>query len=97
MLSGAGQTPNGRYSASKFIQLLSAHRWRRQLGDKAVVVAVSPGMIPGTGLNRDGVVKWPDNMPDAKSVPEGTSSILVSRFHEEAFDVSFSQSSQMGD
>jgi len=75
MLSGAGQTPNGRYSASKFIQLLSAHWWRRQLGDKAVVVAVSPGMIPGTGLNRDGVVKMPDNLPDAKSIPEGAQSM----------------------
>ncbi|KAH7027858.1 uncharacterized protein B0I36DRAFT_328053 [Microdochium trichocladiopsis] len=77
MLSGADKTPNGRYSASKFIQLLGAHWWRRQLGDNAVVVAVSPGLIPGTGINRNNVVQMPDNLPDAKSVPEGAQSIYA--------------------
>lgn len=60
------------YCETKFIQLLGAHWWRRQLGNKCTVVAVSPGLIPGTGLSRHSSVKIPDSMlADAKSVPQG--------------------------
>lgn len=38
------------YAGSKFVQLLGAQWWRRQLTDRVTVVAVSPGMIHGTGL-----------------------------------------------
>lgn len=61
------------YPASKFIQLLGAHWWRRQLQGTCEVVAVSPGLIPDTRLSRGSDFEIPDNLPDAKSVPEGTS------------------------
>ncbi|KAI1182772.1 hypothetical protein F5B17DRAFT_419029 [Nemania serpens] len=64
------------YSASKFIQLLGAHWWRRQLQGTCQVVAVSPGLIPGTRLSRGSDFDIPDNLPDAKSVPEGAQSVL---------------------
>lgn len=35
------------------------------------MVAVSPGLIPQTGLSRYGAVSVSMSMPDAKSVPEG--------------------------
>ncbi|KAK8099714.1 uncharacterized protein PG998_012955 [Apiospora kogelbergensis] len=69
------------YSATKFTQLLGAHWWQRALQPTGcTVVAVSPGMIPGTGLPR--YVKpgqqGPDpKHPDAKDVPTGARSILA--------------------
>ncbi|KAF7314690.1 hypothetical protein MKEN_00942900 [Mycena kentingensis (nom. inval.)] len=68
-------TPNP-YPQSKFVQLLSAHYWRRTLGADCTVVAVSPGMVPGTGLGRGANFTMPANAPDAKSVPEGGASVL---------------------
>lgn len=57
------------YSASKFVQLLGAHYWRRTLPE-CTVVAVSPGLIPDTKLaGRDMGLTM--SMPDAKTVPEG--------------------------
>ncbi|KAI1195002.1 hypothetical protein F5X97DRAFT_309615 [Nemania serpens] len=64
------------YPASKFIQLLGAHWWRRQLQGTCEVVAVSPGLIPDTRLSRGSDFEIPDNLPDAKSVPEGAQSVL---------------------
>ncbi|KAI0470108.1 hypothetical protein GGR56DRAFT_153016 [Xylariaceae sp. FL0804] len=68
------------YSASKFTQLLGAHWWRRHLGNSARVIAVSPGMIYGTGLARhlDLKIDFSDvsKFPDAKPVEEGGKSIL---------------------
>ncbi|KXJ86285.1 hypothetical protein Micbo1qcDRAFT_140479 [Microdochium bolleyi] len=75
MLSGAGQTTHNHYSASKFIQLLGANWWRRQLGDKALVVAVSPGLVPGTRIDRHKMLQLSQSLPDAKTVPEGAQSI----------------------
>ncbi|KAI2617489.1 NAD(P)-binding protein [Hypoxylon sp. NC1633] len=67
----------GLYSDTKFIQLLGAHWWRRQLQGKCDVVAVSPGLIPGTGLARHvDSFKIPANVPDAKSIPEGAQSMF---------------------
>ncbi|KAI0809504.1 hypothetical protein GGR55DRAFT_650190 [Xylaria sp. FL0064] len=64
------------YPETKFTQLLNAHWWRRQLQGTCQVVAVSPGLIPNTGLGRGSDFKIPDNLPDAKSIPEGAQSIL---------------------
>jgi NADP-dependent 3-hydroxy acid dehydrogenase YdfG len=59
------------YSATKFQQLLSAHWWRRELGDSCKVVAVSPGLVPGTGLGRNVNFKLdPKLMADAISIPQ---------------------------
>ncbi|KAF7561161.1 hypothetical protein G7046_g2982 [Stylonectria norvegica] len=65
------------YCESKFVQLLGAHWWRRELAASNRVVAVSPGLIPGTGLGRHVGMKIGTDMPDAKSVPEGAQSILA--------------------
>lgn len=56
------------YSASKFVQLLGAHYWRRAL-PQCTVVAVSPGLIPDTKLAQN--MKLSMDMPDAKTIPEG--------------------------
>lgn len=67
----AGATSMKVYSQSKFVQLLGAHWWRRELSGTNTVVAVSPGMIPGSGLFRGSGQRMPSNSPDAKSVPQG--------------------------
>lgn len=70
--SGADAFPV--YGATKFIQLLGAHWWRRQLGSSATVLAVSPGMVGGTGLGRHlDVQPNMDNMKDVLTVDQGTS------------------------
>lgn len=56
------------YSASKFVQLLGAHYWRRAL-PQCTVVAVSPGLIPDTKLAQN--MNLSMDMPDAKTIPEG--------------------------
>ncbi|KAJ6456432.1 hypothetical protein C8R45DRAFT_578292 [Mycena sanguinolenta] len=66
------------YAGTKFTALLNAHWWRRQLTGQCTVVAVSPGLIPDTGLSRGiQVTIPPEMMKDAKSVAEGAGSILA--------------------
>ncbi|KAG9250978.1 uncharacterized protein F5Z01DRAFT_328397 [Emericellopsis atlantica] len=74
----AGADTDGRlvYAITKFIGLLGAHWWRRELGDKATVVAVSPGLIPATGIARGYDLKLNHNSPDAKSPAEGGANVL---------------------
>lgn len=71
MKGGAGIPGIKLYGETKFVQLLGAHWWRRELRGKCEVLAVSPGLIPGTGLGRGMNMDLPASMPDAKSVPEG--------------------------
>ncbi|KAK4705276.1 hypothetical protein P7C70_g932, partial [Phenoliferia sp. Uapishka_3] len=49
-------TPKERYSASKFVQMTAASGWSKMLEGMVDVVAVSPGFIPTTGLNRESSV-----------------------------------------
>lgn len=74
-LAGSGRDPIDTYSETKFAQLLGAHWWRRQLPE-CNIVAVSPGLIPLTGIARYGGFNLSMAMPDAKTVPEGAQSIL---------------------
>ncbi|KAL6893036.1 hypothetical protein HDV57DRAFT_216488 [Trichoderma longibrachiatum] len=77
-LKGAsGANGQDVYCASKFVQLLNAHWWRRQLAGQCDVVAVSPGLIPGTGLGRGNGLKLTMDMADAKPVSTGAQSILA--------------------
>ncbi|KAK6857365.1 hypothetical protein PG995_007552 [Apiospora arundinis] len=75
------ESGRGVYPATKFTQLLGAHWWQRALqSTKCTVVAVSPGMIPGTGLPRYVKAGQPTidpKHPDAKDVPTGARSILA--------------------
>ncbi|KAK7697270.1 hypothetical protein SLS64_013704 [Diaporthe eres] len=75
LLADSGTEDQSTYSESKFVQLLGAHWWRRQLPE-CRIVAVSPGLIPQTGIARHGTLKLTMDMPDAKTVPEGAQSIL---------------------
>lgn len=68
---GAGAGGMTVYPQTKFAQFLSAQWWRRELSGSNTVVAVSPGMIPGSGLFRGSGQAPPTNSPDAKSVPQG--------------------------
>ncbi|KAK8076043.1 hypothetical protein PG994_003315 [Apiospora phragmitis] len=61
-----------------FTQLLNAHWWRRQLAGSCTVVAVSPGLIPMTGIFREYKESKRPTMKsqDAKTVEEGAQSLL---------------------
>ncbi|CCC09695.1 hypothetical protein SMACR_03255 [Sordaria macrospora] len=77
LLAGSGKDGDTVYAETKFVQLLGAHWWRRKLRDTGCkVVAVSPGLIPGTGIGRGSGMVLSMEMKDAKSVDEGAQSIL---------------------
>jgi NADP-dependent 3-hydroxy acid dehydrogenase YdfG len=82
---GSGVPGKTIYCETKYIALLGAHWWRRELLGKADVVAVSPGLIPSTGIFRgQGAGQQLDpNHPDAKSVPEGGSNVLRALFKDD--------------
>ncbi|PYI01875.1 short-chain dehydrogenase/reductase [Aspergillus sclerotiicarbonarius CBS 121057] len=61
------------YSGSKFVQLLGAFYWRREL-PSCKIIAVSPGLIPSTKLATNMGLTM--DMPDAKTIPEGAQNLL---------------------
>lgn len=73
--AGAGADGKTVYCQTKFAQYLGAQWWRRELSGTNTVVAVSPGLIPGSGLGRGSGVNGSMDMPDAKTVPEGKSEV----------------------
>ncbi|KAI0484197.1 hypothetical protein GGR56DRAFT_13861 [Xylariaceae sp. FL0804] len=75
--SGKYQSAQSIYCATKFIQLLGAQWWRRELLGTCTVVATSPGLIPGTSLFKDTGISIPSNSPDAKPVSEGAKSMFA--------------------
>ncbi|KAI5481824.1 hypothetical protein MNV49_000101 [Pseudohyphozyma bogoriensis] len=72
-----------RYSTSKFAQMVGARYWTDRLRNRADVVAVSPGFIPQTGLNRESgylnrfflwyILSW---APFCSTVDQGAAGIL---------------------
>lgn len=71
LLAGSGKGGATTYPQTKFVNFLAAQWWRRELAGQCSVVAVSPGLIPNTGLGRGAGFKLEMSMPDAKTVPEG--------------------------
>ncbi|TLD35836.1 NAD(P)-binding protein [Venturia nashicola] len=71
------------YPATKFVQLLSAHWWRRELTGQCEVLAVSPGKYKshhgkqGSWQRNVDLVVPEHVMKDAKSMEEGARSILA--------------------
>ncbi|KAK0622430.1 hypothetical protein B0T14DRAFT_426089 [Immersiella caudata] len=77
LLAGSGTPGRKLYAETKFVQLLGAHWWRRNLqGTGCVVVAVSPGLVPatniGTGMGVDFTMDW----PGAREIGDGAASII---------------------
>ena len=82
--------PREVYPASKFVQLLGALYWKRQLAETSCsLVAVSPGLIPDTGLGRNHPeAKLSMSMPDAKTVEVGKSlDVLISNLQITLFSI----------
>ncbi|KAK3995327.1 WW domain-containing oxidoreductase [Cladorrhinum sp. PSN332] len=78
LLHGSGVAGHDTYSQTKFVQLLGAHWWRRQLSNTGCkVVAVSPGLVPNTGIGKGSGMNLTMDMPDAKTVSQGAQSILA--------------------
>ncbi|KAK8109179.1 hypothetical protein PG984_014980 [Apiospora sp. TS-2023a] len=78
LLANSGADEHTVYCQSKFTQLLNAHWWRRELAGSCIVVAVSPGLIPNTGIFRNIEESKRPTMQstDAKTVEEGAQNLL---------------------
>ncbi|KAJ7132321.1 hypothetical protein C8R44DRAFT_902493 [Mycena epipterygia] len=83
--AGAGTDVRKVYGETKFVQLLAAHWWRRQLQGSCHVVAVSPGLVPNTGITRHSDVQLSMEMPDAKTVSEAGAQSILRAFTQDDF------------
>ncbi|KAG6029710.1 hypothetical protein E4U19_007884 [Claviceps sp. Clav32 group G5] len=81
--AGSGTEGFPVYASTKFLQLLSAHWWRRELEDQCRVIAVSPGMIPHTGLGRGTGYQVPADSPCAETMHQGGSRIVGALFRSD--------------
>ncbi|KAG6218080.1 hypothetical protein E4U34_004304 [Claviceps purpurea] len=81
--AGSGTEGFPVYASTKFLQLLSAHWWRRELEDQCRVIAVSPGMIPHTGLGRGTGYQVPADSPRAETMHQGGSRIVGALFRSD--------------
>ncbi|KAG5973324.1 hypothetical protein E4U56_005111 [Claviceps arundinis] len=81
--AGSGTEGFPVYASTKFLQLLSAHWWRRELEDKCRVIAVSPGMIPHTGLGRGTGYQVPANLSFSETMHQGGSRIVGALFRND--------------
>ncbi|KAG5940753.1 hypothetical protein E4U60_000328 [Claviceps pazoutovae] len=81
--AGSGTEGFPAYASTKFLQLLSAHWWRRELEDQCRVIAVSPGMIPHTGLGRGTGYQVPADSPHAETMHQGGSRIVGALFRSD--------------
>ncbi|KAI1434996.1 hypothetical protein GGR50DRAFT_359250 [Xylaria sp. CBS 124048] len=76
IMTASIETEEGIYYDTKFIQLLNAHWWHRQLKNTCVVLAVSPGSVPNTGIYRTGNIELPHHAIDTISVNEAARNLV---------------------
>ncbi|KAG5994400.1 hypothetical protein E4U52_001206 [Claviceps spartinae] len=81
--AGSGTEGFPVYASTKFLQLLSAHWWRRELEDQCRVIAVSPGMVPHTGLGRGTGYQVPANLSFSETRHQGGSRIVGALFRSD--------------
>ncbi|KAG6139252.1 hypothetical protein E4U12_007568 [Claviceps purpurea] len=74
------------YNCTKFIQLIGAHWWCRQLQGHCHVVVASPGRVYGTGLGREHVYIVPADAQYVVAIKHGASFILNGMFIDELPD-----------
>lgn len=86
LLAGSGTPGRKLYSETKFTHLLGAHWWRRELHKRktgCTVVAVSPGLVPRTGIGKGMGMDF-TGWDGARELHEGAASIIAA-FHREDF------------
>ncbi|KAK5659951.1 hypothetical protein OQA88_13416 [Cercophora sp. LCS_1] len=76
LLAASGTPGRKLYAETKFVNLLGAHWWRRDLMGKCIVVAVSPGLVPGTNIGKGMGVDFTMEWPGARRVEDGAASII---------------------
>ena len=86
LLAGSGTPGRKLYSETKFTQLLGTHCWRRELQKRntgCTVVAVSPGLVPRTGIGKGMGMDF-TGWDGARELHEGAASIIAA-FHRTDF------------
>ncbi|KAG6216963.1 hypothetical protein E4U26_008028 [Claviceps purpurea] len=84
--AGSGANGFAVYNCTKFIQLIGAHWWCRQLQGHCHVVVASPGRVYGTGLGREHGYIVPADAQYVVAIKHGASFILNGMFIDELPD-----------